>query len=282
MEVKTPSQVGWYRAKGYDLRADDVVTIDVVDLPPHSRVAVDAQCEVCGEVRSTTKAQHTELVFKYERFVCRTCAIQINAKRTFDDLYLDFKERGMYLVPRQVLKRTTQYLDYYCIYHPDVVQSITYNSFQQGSGCRFCARVEHSERMMGRGNPAWAGGSKDLALFLRRGLRWWFNREAGAYGYRCALSGGDFQHVHHTYPYHLVVAETLDKLGLEPMEAGDYTDEELVKIQDAVRHRHESIVGIPLTQPLHQLFHRMYGSKRFTVGDYYEFERKYKDGEFDV
>lgn len=258
----------------------DTILVKVEDLPPTSKVNLTVQCPVCKEMFFTSLLNYNNILKTYEEFMCRRCVIHFNANQTLEHIYLDFKDRNMFLVTKTYIN-CQQSLDYYCTYHPDEPQQITYNSFQSGAGCKYCAREEHSERMRGVGNPAWVGGYISVARSLRRSIRWWFNAEAQKYNYKCDVTGDPLDNVHHTIPYHRVVKDVLQTLGLPVhQQINDYTQEELVKIQHTLTEWHKSIKGVPLRKDVHKCFHDNYSYDSFSLEDYLEFKERVKKGEF--
>ena len=69
-------------------------------------------------------------------------------KLSYDFIKSEFEKRGYTLVSKEYIGSNSK-LDYVCRKHKDKgIQSITYNSIQQGQGCYFCGRESISKKLL--------------------------------------------------------------------------------------------------------------------------------------
>jgi hypothetical protein len=89
-------------------------------------------------------------------------------------------------------------------------------------------------------------------------------------------------HIHHTKAFHIVRDEVFAELELDmKLNIEDYTPEEIQLISDKLVEKHKAITGVPMYKGIHKLFHKIYGMNA-TIEDYYEFKKRYNNGEWKV
>lgn len=100
-----------------------------------------------------------------------------------------------------------------------------------------------------------------LSEYIRKRNKQWKKDSIKNCGYKCVITGGRFQAIHHLYGMNLILKETLDELGIiEKRNFEDYTEEELeiiVKKFHKVQGRYP--LGLCLCEEIHKDFHNKYG-----------------------
>ena len=101
--------------------------------------------------------------------------------------------------------------------------------------------------------------------------------------YKCVLTGKGFDNVHHLYSFRNIVNEVFDCLKLDKREAvKDYSKKEFENIKRNLTELHEFYgYGVCLCKYIHKFFHDNYGYFNNTPEQFYEFEKRYKNFEFD-
>jgi len=133
----------------------------------------------------------------------------------------------------------------------------TFNSLSRGKGCRQCWIRNTS----GENSKFWGGGVTILYKYLRLSARRWRKDSMIACGYRCGITGGVFDDVHHLYGFDLICKDTMDRCNLPVyQDISEYTQEELKLLDDTCEQIHyEHGLGICLEKNIHDLFHSEYG-----------------------
>jgi hypothetical protein len=104
-----------------------------------------------------------------------------------------------------------------------------------------------------------------------------------AYGFKCGLTGLEFDEIHHLTPFRDIVEEMFEVLQLDIRQTiGEYNEDELALIQDKLTRLHNFYgLGVPLCKTLHKLFHDTYGYTNATPSDFQDFESNYFHGKYD-
>jgi len=166
-----------------------------------------------------------------------------------------------------------------CINHLNVVQHKTYDAIKQGVGCRLC----FNESIQGENHYNWKGGVSPLNSHLRRVIYKWVIDSLKQYNYTCVISGckGALE-VHHTYPFHKIVEETIELINIPIyQDMTQYSQEEYELISKTIIKLHNKYgYGVPLNPKIHKLFHAIYGKENNTFEQFLEFTQRYNTGEF--
>lgn len=168
-------------------------------------------------------------------------------------------------------------LYYKCSKHPKYIQSVTLNNFKNNKIiCHYCT-LEASR------NNKFSMPNSDLFNYLRTKLNEWKKFSMEKNNYKCALTGLRFDDIHHLYPFHKVVYETLEYLDLKLKEkTSEYSNDEINNIINTCLDKHyEYGEGICLVGNLHYLFHQLYGYSNNTTEDFSDFCKKYRNYEID-
>ncbi|MFC6603873.1 hypothetical protein [Ectobacillus funiculus] len=215
----------------------------------------------CGRIH-TTRWKHFKIIKQ-----CKECSWeQIANDRRFDIEYVSsiFEAEDCLLLSTHY-EGAHEPLDYQCSCGNKSVISLA--NFEAGKRCGCQVR-------RGEDHPGWTGLTT-LKNFLRTSVKKWRQESREVANYTCAITGerGGRIQVHHLYPFHRMVVDIVEKLGIEIHETiGKYTLEELLSIEVAFLEYHNSFgLGVCLTKEVHDEFHDKYGRIDFTPEQFYEF-----------
>lgn len=101
--------------------------------------------------------------------------------------------------------------------------------------------------------------------FFRGHIQDWKNKSMKSCNYQCIITGSKDYVIHHLYGFNLIVQEVFDKMStmnlLKTDNLQDYTKEELDVVLQIFDYIHEKYpLGICLSRPIHDLFHKIYGT----------------------
>lgn len=216
---------------------------------------------------------------------CRHCSFETtaNLRRTpFEQVKRDFINKSYIIIcePEEYINER-QDIQYVCGKHKELgVQTTSYEKVKwQNNSCKKC--IEEN-MFKGFSHPNWKGGISSLAENLRRIIVEWKKDSMKNSNYKCVVSGEKFDVIHHLYSFNKIVDETLTLLNLDLREEiSEYSEEEIRLIQVSCIQLHSKYgLGICLSHEIHNLFHREYGRHDNTSEQFYEFEERYKNGEF--
>ena len=141
----------------------------------------------------------------------------------------------------------------------------------------------HINPLKGELNGRWEGGIKELYYDLRDHLQEWKKSSMQECNYKCVLTGGEFDNVHHLYSFKNIMHEVFDELSLPLYQTiGEYSEEERDNIYKLLNDRHKYYGnGVCLCKSLHKLFHDTYNYFNNTPEQFKEFSNRYRNFEFD-
>ena len=141
----------------------------------------------------------------------------------------------------------------------------------------------HINPLNGKLNGRWKGGILPTYTELRSDTKDWFNESMEFCDYKCVITGGEFDNVHHTTAFREIVDEVF-KLTNVPVkqQVCDYTEEEFQKLRDELKDLHIIYgYGACVNKDVHKLFHDTYGYVKFSPFDFLDFLYRIDIGEFD-
>jgi hypothetical protein len=141
----------------------------------------------------------------------------------------------------------------------------------------------HINPLNGELNGRWKGGILDTYLELRSETKEWFNESIEFCGYKCVITGGEFDNVHHTTAFRDIVDEVfeLTKIEVRP-KVCDYPVEEFDELRSTLKDLHTLYgFGACINKDIHKLFHDNYGYTKFSPYDFLDFIYRLDCGEFD-
>lgn len=164
---------------------------------------------------------------------------------------------------------------------------------REGSTRPYCTHECLYEFQRGKANPNkarkreangyWKGGISTVNENLRDCLSEWKRDSMKYHNYTCFITGrrgGDLT-VHHITPFHKIRDNCLEELNITgTKEMSRYNQEDIDKLKDLIKEKHEYEKGIVLDTKLHSKFHYIYGYGT-SMSDLEEFKERYLKGEFD-
>jgi hypothetical protein len=141
----------------------------------------------------------------------------------------------------------------------------------------------HINPLNGDSNGRWEGGIKELYYDLRDHLQEWKKSSMEECHYKCVLTNGEFDNIHHLYNFKNIVYEVFKELELPMLQTiGEYSEFDREIIYNLLNQKHEFYGnGVCLCKSLHKLFHDVYGYSNNTKEQFEEFSKKYRNFEFD-
>ena len=97
----------------------------------------------------------------------------------------------------------------------------------------------HINPLYGELNGRWKGGILDTYLELRSETKDWFNESMKFCGYKCVITGDEFDNVHHTTAFRDIVDEVFEvtKIDVKP-KVCDYSVEEFNELRATLKDLH--------------------------------------------
>jgi hypothetical protein len=225
---------------------------------------------VIGEYKSTHKSVDCETVDGY-----KICVNLHNLKRDGGyDVFTSRNEYTIYNIKKWLLNNNSKFtlvsdkyvhsqtkLEFYC---PDcnAVIKKTFMSLLLNHGCYDC---EMGNRK-GENNNFWNGGTSELYDRFRKEIVEWKLASAKNCGYKCIVTHGKFDDIHHIHPFRNILDESLLNCGLEDLKLIiNYTQDELERLKvECIRLHNVYGYGVCFSKEFHKRFHKMYGVKNNT------------------
>ena len=140
----------------------------------------------------------------------------------------------------------------------------------------------HINPLGGKLNGRWRGGILSLHNEYRTRIDYWKQDSMAFCNYKCVITGGGFDNIHHTSSYTDILTEALNNLGFKPKKKiGDYTSDELNRLDVEVEKLHKIYgFGACINKDVHKLFHDIYAYTKFTPDDFLEFLRDIDNGKY--
>lgn len=141
----------------------------------------------------------------------------------------------------------------------------------------------HKNPLNGELNGRWKGGILDTYLELRSETKNWFNESMEFCGYKCVITGGEFDNVHHTTAFRDIVDKVfeLTKIEIKP-KVCDYSIEDFNTLRSTTKDLHIMYgFGACVNKDIHKLFHDNYGYTKFSPYDFLDFVYRLEYGDFD-
>ena len=118
---------------------------------------------------------------------------------------------------------------------------------------------------------------KDITNYCRNNTVHWRNESMKYCGYKCVITGSNFDEVHHLYSANLIMKEIADELDIIPSaKPSEYSPEKLEEIANLFDEKQmEHGYGVCLTKELHKMFHSEYGFGDNTREQFLDFVNKH-------
>ncbi|MDD3383998.1 MAG: NUMOD3 domain-containing DNA-binding protein [Bacilli bacterium] len=140
----------------------------------------------------------------------------------------------------------------------------------------------HLKPLNGKLNGRWLGGITGLYQELRSDTKEWQQNSMQYYNYKCVISNGEFDNVHHLTPFKNIVKECFDICDIDMRQSVcDYSILEFKLIRNTLIKLHNKYeFGVPLNKSIHKLFHDNYGYFNNTPEQFHKFVLDINDGKF--
>ena len=141
----------------------------------------------------------------------------------------------------------------------------------------------HLHPLNGSENGRWKGGINPTYVELRSETKEWQNESMKFCNYKCVVSGGLFDDIHHTVAFRDIVDEAFLNCDIDVREkVMDYSEDEFGKLKIETKNLHDLYgYGACVNKKIHKLFHDEYGYTKFTVNDFLDFVYRIDCGDFD-
>lgn len=122
---------------------------------------------------------------------------------------------------------------------------------------------------------------ESISKFIRSNNTDWKRMSMEACGYKCVITGENFDEIHHLTNVSTILHKTLNILGYEYKNFETYTDGELYKILDTfIDIQAQEPLGVCLKKDIHVLFHNLYGQSNNTPEQFYHFKEEFLKGTY--
>lgn len=141
----------------------------------------------------------------------------------------------------------------------------------------------HINPLNGELNGRWKGGILDTYVELRSDTKDWFNESMEFCGYKCVITNGEFDNVHHTTAFRDIVDQVFELTEIEVRpKVCDYEEDEFKELRSTLKDLHSVYgYGACINKDVHKLFHDNYGYTKFSPFDFLDFIYRIDIGEFD-
>ena len=141
----------------------------------------------------------------------------------------------------------------------------------------------HINPLNGELNGRWKGGILDTYVELRSDTKDWFNESMEFCGYKCVITNGEFDNVHHTTAFRDIVDQVFEITGVEVKpKVCDYSTDDFGELRSTLKELHSIYgYGACINKEVHKLFHDNYGYTKFSPLDFLDFIYRIDIGEFD-
>ena len=141
----------------------------------------------------------------------------------------------------------------------------------------------HINPLNGELNGRWKGGILDTYVELRSDTKDWFNESMEFCGYKCVITNGEFDNVHHTTAFRDIVDQVFELTEIEVRpKVCDYEEDEFKELRSILKDLHSVYgYGACINKDVHKLFHDNYGYTNFSPFDFLDFIYRIDIGEFD-
>ena len=141
----------------------------------------------------------------------------------------------------------------------------------------------HINPLNGELNGRWKGGILDTYVELRSDIKDWFNESMEFCGYKCVITNGEFDNVHHTTAFRDIVDQVFEITGVEVKpKVCDYSTDDFDELRSTLKELHSIYgYGACINKEVHKLFHDNYGYTKFSPFDFLDFIYRIDIGEFD-
>lgn len=301
----------------YFIKKGTKIKVQIEDLQLGSRIPVDYLCDYClenGIKTVLTNEYNVYLRFKNKgqsgKDCCKKCSpikqqenfqleygvshqmyldevknkVSNGLKKPYEELVQDFKNKGYILTTNKETWQQTgiKHVNYICKKHWEIgEQEVNLGHFyDRVDNCKQCL-LEH---ISAENSHRWKGGISPLQQYFRKKIESWKIDSMKSCNYKCVITGKSFNIIHHLYSFTSIITEVLYNLNLPIYkEINRYSDDELNYIEEECLKLHYKYpLGVCLTNEMHKLFHKVYGTGNNIPSQFEDFKNRLKSGEFDL
>lgn len=114
-----------------------------------------------------------------------------------------------------------------------------------------------------------------ISMYFRNKINNWKDESLSAHNYKCFITGERKDLiVHHIVPFNKIRDYALNQLDIDNKSIEDFTDEEIKIAEGIILDFHKLSIGVPLSNKVHEEFHREYGNYA-TIEDLLEYKYNY-------
>lgn len=141
----------------------------------------------------------------------------------------------------------------------------------------------HQNPLNGELNGRWQGGVTDTYRELRSDTKDWKNESMNFCNYKCVVTGGEFDNIHHIKPFNDIVKKVFEVTRIEQKPSVlDYENDDFEVLRFVLKELHKIYgFGACVCKDVHKLFHDLYGYTKFDGFDFLDFVYRIDSGEFD-
>lgn len=301
----TPRNKTYYTDRGYLFtKYNEFFDVNISDLPSGSNAIVTKCCDFCYKESKIKWCLYLKQRNKNGLKIdcCKECSpnkhkmimkdkygvespmhlnevknkVSNSLKIDFEYIKSEFSKNGYIVIDNEYIDAHTP-INFICERH-NHKDKITWNHFQRGEcGCYYC----HKENISGQNSHLWKGGISGIHNYLRKKIEPWKLDSMRECGFKCEITKGNFDVIHHLYSFTDIMNESLKEVNV-PLyqDISKYTENELKQIEDKCLELHYKYgLGVCLTEELHKEFHSIYGQKNFTKENFEEFKNNKLKGE---
>lgn len=140
----------------------------------------------------------------------------------------------------------------------------------------------HINPLNGEANGRWKGGINKTYFELRSDTKQWQQDSMKFCDYKCVITNGEFDEIHHVIPFRDIVDESFEvtKIPIKD-QVMNYSTEEFELLRNTVIDLHITYgYGACMNKNVHKLFHDTYGYTEFDNTNFLDFINRIELGEF--
>lgn len=140
----------------------------------------------------------------------------------------------------------------------------------------------HKNPLIGSENGRWKGGINSTYVELRSETKDWQSESMKFCNYRCVISGGEFNNIHHIVSFRDIVDEVFIITGIEIRKTvSDYPEEEFDVLRLKTHELHDYYgYGACIQKDIHKLYHDEYGYTKFDPYSFLDFIYRIDCGDY--
>lgn len=201
-----------------------------------------------------------------------TAELARNLGRTENATYIMTKKLGLTGAPMTAYSKSDiQFIaDNYSEMSDEEIGSILHRKGQSIKECR-------RKHGLYRRDPEQVTRYQGLIKYVQAHNSDWRKRSMESCGYKCVLTNGTFDDIHHLYAKNLILNTVLEKLSIPQDIDINICDDKLKRIlvEEFQKEQNKYPLGVCLKSEHHHKFHAIYGFGYNTPEQFYEFAKRF-------